>query len=110
MGVDVYKPFLNKLFAKYMQDTYFVDVCNVPVSRFSGEANLDAAHLRIFLDETNIIMDGCEGKRKYCDMDFLKGIELVDLSKVVKPFNKTIVQNNEINNITLKDTWDVEEF
>lgn len=111
MDVDVYKPFLNRLETAYLKDTYFVDSCFNFVSRFSDEANLDSARLRIFLEENNLIMDGCDEKRKYCDINFLKGIEMSDISsKVVKPFNKTIIQNREINYITHNDTWDTEEF
>lgn len=111
MGVDVYKPFLDFMQARYLQDNYLVEYCLNYPSKYSEETNLNNFRLRIFLQENNIIKDGCNEKRPYCDMNFLRGIELSDLSsKVVKPFNKTIIQNKEINYITHNDTWDIEEF
>ena len=111
MGVDVFKPFVDLLNKKYLKETYFVDSCYNYVSRYSDEANLNSSRLRIFLEQNNLVKDGCEDARNYCDTNFLKGIELTDISsKVVKPFNKTYIQNREINYITHNDVWDTEEF
>lgn len=111
MGVDVYKSFTRFIAARYLQDTYFVDACLNFTSKYSEETDLNNFRLKIYLEENNNITDGCNGKRKYCDMNFLKDIELTDISsKVVKPFNKTYIQNTDINYITHKDVWDIEEF
>lgn len=111
MVADVYKRFTTFVSAKFLKDTYFVDPClNFP-SKYSEETNLNNFRLQIYLQEHNLIMDGCDDKVKYCDMNFLKGIELADISgKVVKPVKKTVIHNTEINYITHKDVWDIEEF
>lgn len=109
MDVDVYKLFASAIKNKYLKDTYFVDNCFNYISKYSEESNLNNFRLRIFLEENNVIKDGCDS-RKYCDMNFLKGIELSSVSGVVKPFNKTYIEQKEINYITTSDVWDIEEF
>lgn len=95
---------------KYLKDHYFIESCKPFFSKYTEETNIDNSSLRIYLSEHNKVIDGCNGERTYCNLDIFENIELTDIdSKVVKPFNKTIIKNTEINYIT-SDNWDTEEF